>query len=309
MSLLLVSFWVFAFAPQIALPQDSRSYQQAIEKYRAKDYPAALDAAKQALKEDENNPFYHHIYGLTLAAMEQFEDAEQNLRQAIALKPDEANFHYDYGYVLYQEKKYDQSVPVLKRAVELDKENLMARYLLGKAYVICQDSLHIPDFSQQALEQFKFIAARKPGFPTVHLHMALIYANSGNDEKAIDELNSELRLFPGNVQARMEMGEILLKMGQPDKAYEHLIQAAKEAPTMPRVHYDLAMVYRKRAKIDEAIKSARKCVELDPGYAEAHYLLGQLYRQAGQLESSRQEMKVFQEIKAKEPQPGGEGHP
>src|SRR2546422_5578448 len=110
-------------------------YEEALEKYRHKKYPAALAAARRALDEDGNNAAYRHIYGLTLAALQQFREAEENLQKAIALKSAEANFHYDFGYVLYQEKKYDQAVPVLKRAVELDGENLMARFLLGRTYV------------------------------------------------------------------------------------------------------------------------------------------------------------------------------
>src|SRR5262249_3222752 len=110
--------------------ESSKSYQEALEKYRSKDYPAALAAARRALDEDSDNAAYHHIYGLTLAALQQFREAEENLQRAIALKPAEANFHYDYGYVLYQQKKYDQAVPVLQRAVDLDGENLMACFLL-----------------------------------------------------------------------------------------------------------------------------------------------------------------------------------
>ena len=308
----LLALCVFLLAQgtsSLAFPKpESPYYQEAIEKYRDKDYSAALAAAKRALQEDDNNASYRHIYGLALAALDQFREAEENLQKAIALEPAEANFHYDYGYVLCQQKKYDQAVPVLQRAVELDGENLMARFLLGKAYVISHDSLHIENFSQLALEQFKFIAGRNPRFPTVHLHMAMIYSNGGHEDEALQELTIELELFPKNVQARMEMGEILLKRGEADKAYEHLVQAEKEAPTMPLVHYDLAMVYRKKAQTAEAIKAAQKCVELDPNFVEGHYLLAQLYRQTGQPELARQEMTLFQEIKKKGSQSPGFGH-
>jgi tetratricopeptide (TPR) repeat protein len=292
-----------------ALPQrESPYYQQAIEKFRDKDYPAALEAAKRALQTDKNNPAYLHIYGLSQAAVGQFSEAEENLQKAISLKPAEPNYHYDFGYVLYQQKKYEQAVVPLKRAVELDGENVMARYLLGKAYVICHDALRIPDFSPLALEQFMIIAAKNPRFPTAHLHMGMIYANAGDQDKALKEFATELELFPRSVQARIEMGEILVKRGEPDKALEYFAQAEKEAPTNPVVHYNLAMVYRKKAQKAEAIKAAQKCVELDPGFAEGHYLLGQLYQQSGQPELAAQEMKLFQEIKKKEsPSPAGVG--
>ena len=282
-------------------PAQSTHYQEALEKYRSKDYAAALVAARRALEEDGSNASYRHIYGLTLAALRQFREAEENLRQAIALKPDEANFHYDYGYVLYQQKKYDQAVPVLRRAVELDGENLMARFLLGRTYVSSHRSLLIGNFSQLALEQFMFIAKKNPRFPSVHLHMARIYSNNGDEDKALQELTTELELFPQDTQARVELGELLLKTGQVESALQHLTQAEKEAPGMPLVHYVLAKAYRDKALRAEAIKAAQKCVELDPDFADGHYLLGQLYLETGQPDLARHEMELFQEAKRKEP--------
>jgi tetratricopeptide (TPR) repeat protein len=280
--------------------QRSAFYQEALEKYQSKNYPAALAAVRRALQEDSNNAFYHHLCGMTLAALQQFKEAEENLQKAIALKPAEANFHYDYGYVLYQEKKYDQAVPVLKQAVDLDSENLMARFLLARTYVSSHRSLHIGNFSQLALEQFEFIAKKNPHFPSVHLHMAKIYSNNGDQEKALLELTTELELFPKDTQARVEMGELLVKIGQSDKALEHLLQAEKEAPAVPLVHYTLAKAYREKSQRAEAIRSAQRCLELDPEFADGHYLLGQLYQETGQTELARRELELFQEKKRRE---------
>jgi tetratricopeptide (TPR) repeat protein len=289
---------IWSLDPTTVLSEvQSASYQEALEKYRNKDYPGALAAARRALQEDGNNASYFHIYGLTLAAVQQFKEAEENLQKAIALKPDEANFHYDYAYVLYQQKKYDQAVPVLQRAVDLDGENLMARFLLGRTYVSSHRSLRIGNFSQLALEQFAFIAKRNPRFPSVHLHMARIYSNNGDEEKALQELTTELDLYPKDTPARVEMGELLLKMGRSERAVEHLIQAEKEAPGVPLVHYTLAKAYRARSQMREAVKAAQRCVELDPDFAEGHYVLGQLYQETGQPDLVRREMEVFQEKK------------
>ncbi len=274
-------------------------YQEALEKYRNRDYLSALSAAERALQQESHNASYHHIYGLTLAALHRFPEAEENLRQAITLEPERAAFHYDLGYVLHQEKKYDQALPPLKRAVELDGDNLMARFLLGRVYVSAYPSLRIATFSRLALEQFAFIAKKKPSFPLVHYHMALIHINEGRPHKALEELDIELKDHPENVQARVERGEILLKMGQTQKALEQLLLAEKEAPGMSLVHCDLARGYRENSQRAQAIEAARNCVELDPQSADGHYLLGQLYREADQLELARQEMELFHRLKGK----------
>jgi tetratricopeptide (TPR) repeat protein len=278
-------------------PDAATLYQEALAKYRAKEYSSALAASAQALRQDANNAAYHHIYGLSLAALQRFPEAEDHLNKAVALKPGDASYHYDLGYVLYQQKKYDPSVPVLKRAVELDGENLMARFLLGRTYVSSHRSLRIGNFSELALEQLAYIARKDPRFPTVHFHIAQIHSNNGFFEKALQELKTELQYHPTNAQARTALGELLLKQGQTQAALEQLRLAEKGASNVSMVYYALAKAYREAKQLDKAIEAAKKSIQLDPASPDAHYLLGQLYQEMGQTELANQELRLFQKYK------------
>ncbi|MEW5979476.1 MAG: tetratricopeptide repeat protein [Acidobacteriota bacterium] len=275
--------------------------EEALQKYLAKEYASAAALAGQAVDKDGDDPACRHIYGLSLAALGKFSDAETNLQRAIALRPNHADYQYDLGYVLYQQKKYDQCVPVLKRAVELNGDNLMARFLLGRSYVSSHRTLLLGNFSQLALEQFRYIATKNPRFPTVHYHIAEIHSNNGFFEEAQRELNLELENFPASAQSRVALGELLLKTGQPEAALRELLLAEKHAPTIPLVHYTLAKAYRDNQDSDAALRSARRSLELDPGYADAHYLLGQLYQESGQTELARREMELFEKYRSTGP--------
>ena len=94
------------------------SYQEALDKYQKKQYVEALPLAEEALREDRTNPTYFHLYGSILAALDQYYLAEENLRKAVALAPDQPAFAYDLGALLHQERKYVEAVPVLKRAMD-----------------------------------------------------------------------------------------------------------------------------------------------------------------------------------------------
>ncbi|MGW8182248.1 MAG: tetratricopeptide repeat protein, partial [bacterium] len=149
-------------------PQDN--YVQALEAYRAKNYFEALVQARRAVRANSGNPFYLHICGLSLAALGQFSEAEKNLLLAIELKPDEAAFHYDLGFVKVQQNKHSEAIEPLQKAVELESDNLMARFLLGRSLVIAHKSALIGDFSQRAMEQFMAVAEMDPEFPSVHYY-------------------------------------------------------------------------------------------------------------------------------------------
>jgi len=272
-------------------------YQQALEKYQSKQYQEALPLAEEALREDRNNPTYFHLYGSILSALGQFYLAEDNLRKAVALAPDQPAFAYDLGALLHQEKKYVDAVPVLKRAVSLDPENLTARMMLARSYVFSYHELQLPNFVELTLEQLQYIVKKNPRFPGVHHHIALVYINSGEPAKAIEELNTELRYYPENAQARLELGETLLKLNQYHKAAEELLIAARQAPQMPAIQFALAKAYKADGQTAKALEAARKCVDLDPQFADGHYLLGQLYRDANQPELARKQFELFRQLK------------
>ena len=275
--------------------------EQALEHYRAKDYTSAVKTASQGVQRDAGDAACQHIYGLSLATVRRYSEAEQHLTQAITLKPTVANYHYDLGFVLYEQKKYEASVPVLKRAVELDGENLMARFLLGRTYVSAHRSLLLGNFSKLALEQLNYVARKNPRFPTLHYHIGLIYSNDGAIEKAIQELKLEIQYQPSNAQARVALAELQLKKGELDAAMEQLQFAEKAAPSVAQVHYTLAKAYREQGRLDKAIEAAEKSVRLDATSADAHYLLGQLYRENGQVEQAQRELELFKKYQIVNP--------
>lgn len=296
MGRIVAGLWIAGFIGITALAQ-SGFYREALEKYQSKQYREALALAERALRDDGGNADYVHLYGMTLAALDQYYLAEQNLRRAIALAPDQGQFAYDLGALLHRERKYAEAVPVLKHAVELDPDNLSARMMLARSYVFSYHELKIPNFVELTMEQLNYIVKKDPRFPGVHHHIALVYINTGEPEKAIEELKTELRYDPSNAQARLELGETLLKLNEYNKAAEELQIAARQAPQMAAIEFALAKAYKGEGQTAKAIAAARRATELDAGFADGHYLLGQLYRENGQQELAGKEFELFRQTK------------
>jgi predicted Zn-dependent protease len=283
----------------VALAQRN-PFNEALEKYQHKQYEEALPLAAQASLADARNPACLHLYGMVLAAVGRLDSAEENLRQAAELGPDQVAYQFDLGALLHQERKYAQAVPVLRRAVALDPENLSARMMLARSYVFSYNQLNIPKFEELTLEQLHYIEKKDPRFPAVHHHLALVYINSGEPAKAVEELNTELQYFPANTQARLELGETLLKLNENHKAAEQLLIAGKEAPQVASIQYSLAKAYKADSQNAKALEAARRCVELDPQAPGCHYLLGQLYRDLNQPDLAKQHFELYRQYR----QPG-----
>lgn len=295
------------------LEAQSPSYLEAQERYKKKEYLAAMLAAQKAVQEDGNNPQYRHLYGSVLLEMKQFTEAEENLRKAVVLKPDNADFLYSLGALLLQQKIAaaiseqlssgvkrprawliePEGLKALERAVALDPNHLKARLHLGRTYY--EQNRH-----NLAMEQFDAVVKKDPRYPWVHSHRAVIHMNAGAVQSAIRALKAELQFHPDHTSARLDLGEAYLKAGQPRLALEQFNAAEKQDPEMSglaALHYGLAKAYRDLGLPEKGIASLRRCAELDPGFPDAHYLLGRLYQETGQPESARLEMEMFENLK------------
>ncbi|MEO8128295.1 MAG: tetratricopeptide repeat protein [Bryobacteraceae bacterium] len=272
-------------------------YKEASESYKLKQYDKALSLTEEALQSEGDNPAYLHLYGVILATLGRPGPAEENFRKAVALAPDQPFFAYELGALLHNQRKYAEAVPVLARAVELAPENLSARMMLARSYVFSFNVLKLPNFVELTLEQLNYIVKKNPQFPAVHHHLALVYVNTGDFTKAAEELNTELRLFPENAQARLELGETLLKLNENQKAAGELQIAAKQAPKVPAIQYALGKAYKANGSTPKALEAVQRCVELDPQFANCHYLLGQLYRESDQPEKAKEQFELFKQLK------------
>ena len=288
---------LFLGATLSAAAGQSNGCGEAAQSFRQKQYSQALSLAGKSLQKDADDVACLHLYGAILATLGRPAEAEEYLAKAAAKEPDQPAYVSDYGRLLHDEKRYAQAVPVLRHAVELAPDNLSSRMMLARSYVFSFNELKIPNFVELTLEQLNYIVAKDPRFPAVHHHLALVYINTGDLEKAEQELRAEARLSPRNAQVRMELGETLLKRNETKSAIQELEIASKEAPGIAPVFFSLGKAYRADGQQEQALAAVQRCVQLDPGFPTCHYLLGQIYRDLNEPEKAREQFGIFQQLK------------
>ena len=293
------------------LGAESRHYREASEWYEKQQTLMAMLSAQKAVEEDPENADHLFLYGLILTDLNQFSEAEVQLRKALRLRPDSAEFHYRLAALLLQEKmewkatlgldRRDTSTRVvrgteqealdsLEAAVKLDPNHFKARLHLGRNYY--EHNQHL-----KARRQFEAVLERDQDYPWLHYHLSMLHSNRGEVQAAIRELEKELELHPAHAQARLELGEWLVKIGRFEKGLGHLSQVKQGEVHPVDLNYAIAKAHRGLGNPEEALAAARKCLEMDPEFSDAHYLLGQLYRETGKPELARQSMQTFQRVK------------
>jgi tetratricopeptide (TPR) repeat protein len=102
------------------------------------------------------------------------------------------------------------------------------------------------------------------------------YSESGQTEKAVEELEKAVRISPEYADAYNNLGVQHIRMGRFQEACDEFSHAiAIAGPSTSRLS-NLAYAQRQLNRLPEAIESARAAVRLDPTSAQAHLILGSI---------------------------------
>jgi tetratricopeptide (TPR) repeat protein len=104
---------------------------------RTKDSEKAFEKAVAAYKKiiaknKEADAAYYNL-GRSYNKLDEDEEAQKALKEAVKLKPDDTLYQTEFGAILIKLAQYDEAVRALKKALEIDPENSEAAELLEKA--------------------------------------------------------------------------------------------------------------------------------------------------------------------------------
>ncbi len=185
---------------------------------------------------DPTNADAWHLSGLIAFQSQRTSDAEQFIRQALSLRPDDLEFASNLAVVLLAEGRSGRGRALVS---EHPEEIAPEREMLFS--ILARHSIASTDF----LRRFRFS-------------------------------RSSWHLRPGNAEALCNLGAVLSEAGQMDSAYQILSQAASIDQRLPQIYVNLGSVQRQLGRFDDALASLGKANQLSPDLAEAYTNRGNL---------------------------------
>ncbi|WP_405228286.1 tetratricopeptide repeat-containing sulfotransferase family protein [Lentisalinibacter sediminis] len=246
----------------IAAPR--ATFHQAIRLLNGGDAEGAIAVCREALAEDPDNINFTALMGAILLKARRVDEAEEQLRRAIALAPSFAKPHEDLGLLLLQQRRNEEAEEMLRRAVTLDPDLEQAHFHLGRA-------LLANGKSGEADEAFERCFALNP--EKRRLAEAARLHRSGKVEEAERLYRRVLKDNPESVTALRLLGVIAMQSGHPENAEELLSKAVRLAPDFTGAIIDLGRLHQDQHRLAEAIECFEKAVETDPRSSHAHFLL------------------------------------
>ncbi len=213
----------------------------------------------QALKMDQNNAaaLYEVAYIYTL--QKEKVKALVFSKKAASIDPDNVWYQLLYADCLKQNNQSAERVGVYERIVKKNPENIDYYYDLANAYL----TINKPG---DALKLFDKMEIKFGVTEEISLSKLTIYKNTNNFDKALEEVQKLIKLYPKEAKYYGMLGELYQSKGMNDKALQAYTDLIKLDPSNAFVHLSLADYYRSQKQNDKAyseIKFAFKSKELD----------------------------------------------
>ena len=224
--------------------------------------PGPTSAASLAAARD-SQVLPHLLKAAKLLQDRAWAEAEQEIRAALAIEPDNALLHVDLSAVLPS----SQGEPGWNAAIAEDREALRL----------------------------------EPDLALAHFHIGTALHQQGDTHGAIAEDREVVGLDPDDPHAWNHLARMLEEAGDLDGALAAYKEAMTRNPDQAFSHRDLAELLEKKGDLDGALAQAREAVRIAPDRARGHFLLARILRSKGDKAEATKEMQIAAALEAKNP--------
>jgi tetratricopeptide (TPR) repeat protein len=198
--------------------------------------PARVAAAR-ALNEGRRVPEAHHAAGSVHYIFDwDWEEAERNFREALALDPNRVDSYWMLGEALSQQRRHDEALTATRRARELDPLNALSHSMSSHIAFCARDLSAAVSHARDAL-------LAEPDFWVGHFQLGQAYQHDGRIDEALDAFGEASRLSNGNSKPVSVSAYTLATIGRVAEARDLLSQLENLSRRRYVPPYALALIY------------------------------------------------------------------
>lgn len=248
---------------------------------------AFKDAA--ALKPDAFDPHFSlvNIY----VQKGEFENAAEEARACLKLKPNHRDLHLVHGNLLRnlassktsdpeeQKRLLDEAVKALAEAERLGAKKHVIHSTLSVVHIQRGDLDKALEHCEKAIEE-------NDKNPDAHLIRGILKFKKGEKDLALKEIDTAIEQKGKNAEARNTKGDILVGMGKHDEAMKEYEAALEDDGKYHLSMVGIANLLIQKQKWEEALKHLLKASEIKSGDANILYSVGVCYEKLGKIDDA-----------------------
>jgi tetratricopeptide (TPR) repeat protein len=220
---------------------------EALKQKGIENYDRAVEALHKCLNLDSKKPVIYFELGKNYNKLKNFGAAEDNLKKAISMQPDNEWFLDELYDVYFQQDDINNAIKTIKQLVKYHpdyKEDLAALYVREKRY---KQALELLDELDEELGMSEARDAMRND----------IYSITGNADDRIENLEQRIANNPNNEENHLKLIYRYSQTGDKKKAYKAAQNLLKIKPDSKFVHLALYKFYLQDGKVEDAINSVK----------------------------------------------------
>lgn len=188
---ILITISVFYFLSFTVFGQQSKSDKYLLDcvaYFHKGEFKKVISLATKAIANDPNKEFAYYYRGVAKSALKEYDEAIADFIKVVEINPKYLDTYYELGRACYFQKNYNKAINCFSKAIEYD--STLAKAYLAKGLIRYEqnDILALSDLNQA----IHFA----PNSPDAYLYRASIYESLNNDEKALEDYSSIIKLVP-----------------------------------------------------------------------------------------------------------------
>ena len=250
----------------------------------------AVSLFQEAIGRDATLAGPHLYLGLIRSAQGRVDSAQEELREATRLRPDNETAHLALANLYLRQQKPAEAEKEARQALRLNPARLETAVLFGDALVAGKNWA-------KAEEVYGAIIRHFSGQVVGYVKMAALRKLQAHPAEAAQLFSQALVHAPSNLAILQEYLVALVESKQAQKADSILEGYLAKASHDPNLWRLAGRLYVSQRKTDQAEKAFMEAVELAPDLALVHYELGQLYLLENKLSAAE---SAFQTVLKKD---------
>jgi len=210
-----------------------------------------------ALNCTTGNSLAHYSLGMAFLDKGEKEEAIQQFRNALEIKPDYAEVRNNLGHALFDQGEKEEAIAQYRKAIEIKPDYVKARYNLG--YALAKEGL-----TEEAIAQYRKAVEIEPDFVMARNNLGVALDQHGDTEEAIAQYRKVLEITPDNAVALNNLGLALARKGQVDEAILSYRHAIKINPKYADAYGNLGLALAQKGETRQAIESWQQSLAIKP---------------------------------------------
>lgn len=241
--------------------------------------PEAVIHYREALKIKPDDADTHYNLANALARQGDLEGAVFHYSEVLRIRPGEASAHNNMGIALSLKGRTEEAIAHFREALKINPDFADARLNL-KAVRIKQE------MAKRAVTVISALPPADPDSAEGQLQQGMVLFQKGKIDDSIPYFREALRLNPRLYAAYVSLGFAMVHKRELDRAIEYFRKALEIKPDLANVHNSLGVALAYRGALDDAISHYEKALRIDPNFAKAHSNLGVALAQKGKKEEA-----------------------